>query len=75
MSEITGGELLVRCLHAEGIAHIHAITDGTYMMVLEAIERLKKVKAFLLEMSMRRCGRSTLLLLLAFEFHITENEV
>ncbi len=40
MSEITGGELLLRCLHAEGIAHIHAITDGTYMMVIEAIERL-----------------------------------
>ena len=40
MPEITGGELLLRCLHAEGIAHIHAITDGTYMMVIEAIERL-----------------------------------
>ncbi len=40
MAEITGGELLLRCLHAEGIKHIHAITDGTYMMVIEAIERL-----------------------------------
>jgi acetolactate synthase-1/2/3 large subunit len=40
MAEITGGELLVRCLHAEGIRYIHGITDGTYMMVLEALERL-----------------------------------
>ena len=42
MAEITGGELLIRCLHAEGIRFIHAITDGTYMMVLEALERLGK---------------------------------
>jgi acetolactate synthase-1/2/3 large subunit len=42
MGDITGGELLVRCLHAEGIRFIHAITDGTYMMVLEALERLGK---------------------------------
>lgn len=42
MAEITGGELLVRCLHAENIRFIHAITDGTYMMVLEALERLGK---------------------------------
>jgi acetolactate synthase-1/2/3 large subunit len=41
MAEITGGELLIRCLHAEGIRFIHAITDGTYMMVLEALERLE----------------------------------
>ncbi len=40
MAEITGGELLVRCLHAEGVENIHAITDGTYMMVIEALERL-----------------------------------
>ncbi|MEA3232244.1 MAG: thiamine pyrophosphate-binding protein [Thermodesulfobacteriota bacterium] len=40
MAKITGGELLLKCLHAEGIRHIHAITDGTYMMVIEAIERL-----------------------------------
>lgn len=40
MGEITGGELLVRCLHAEGVHFIHGIPDGTYMMVLEAIERL-----------------------------------
>jgi len=40
MAEITGGELLLKCLHAEGVRHIHAITDGTYMMVIEAIERL-----------------------------------
>jgi len=40
MTKITGGELLVRCLHAEGVKHIHAITDGTYMMVIEALERL-----------------------------------
>ena len=39
MSEITGGELLLRCLHAEGIQYVNAITDGTYMMVIEAIER------------------------------------
>ncbi len=42
MAEITGGELLIRCLHTEGIRFIHAITDGTYMMVLEALERLGK---------------------------------
>jgi acetolactate synthase-1/2/3 large subunit len=42
MAEITGGELLVRCLHAEGVRYVHAITDGTYMMVLEALERLGK---------------------------------
>ncbi len=42
MAEITGGELLVRCLHAEGVEYIHAITDGTYMMVIEALERLGK---------------------------------
>ena len=42
MGEITGGELLVRCLHAEGVENIHAITDGTYMMVIEALERLGK---------------------------------
>ena len=40
MAEMTGGELLLRSLHAEGVRHIHAITDGTYMMVIEAIERL-----------------------------------
>ena len=40
MAEITGGELLLRCLHAEGVRHIHAITDGTYMMVVEALERI-----------------------------------
>jgi acetolactate synthase-1/2/3 large subunit len=40
MGEITGGELLVRCLHAEGVSFIHGITDGTYMMVIEALERL-----------------------------------
>ncbi|MGD8492237.1 MAG: thiamine pyrophosphate-binding protein [Desulfobacterales bacterium] len=40
MAEITGGELLVRCLHAEGIRFVHAITDGTYMLVIEALERL-----------------------------------
>jgi acetolactate synthase-1/2/3 large subunit len=40
MAQITGGELLLRCLHAERVRFIHAITDGTYMMVLEALERL-----------------------------------
>ncbi len=40
MGDITGGELLLRCLHAEGVRHVHAITDGTYMMVVEALERL-----------------------------------
>jgi acetolactate synthase-1/2/3 large subunit len=37
MAEITGGELLVRCLHREGVRFIHGITDGTYMMVIEVI--------------------------------------
>ncbi len=40
MSEMTGGELLLRSLHAQGVQHIHAITDGTYMIFLEALERL-----------------------------------
>lgn len=40
MAEITGGELLLRSLHAQHIHHIHAITDGTYMIFLEALERL-----------------------------------
>ncbi len=40
MTEITGGELLLRSLHAEKVRHIHAITDGTYMIFLEALERL-----------------------------------
>jgi acetolactate synthase I/II/III large subunit len=42
MSEITGGELLLRSLHAENVRHITAITDGTYMIFLEALERLGK---------------------------------
>jgi acetolactate synthase I/II/III large subunit len=40
MAEITGGELLLKCLHAENVRYVHAITDGTYMMFLEALERL-----------------------------------
>lgn len=40
MAEITGGELLLRSLHAQNVHHIHAITDGTYMIFLEALERL-----------------------------------
>lgn len=40
MAEITGGELLVRSLHAEGVRHVWAIPDGTYMIFLEALERL-----------------------------------
>ncbi len=40
MSEITGGELLLRSLDAENVRHITAITDGTYMIFLEALERL-----------------------------------
>lgn len=40
MSEITGGELLLRSLHAEGVREIWAIPDGTYMVFLEALERL-----------------------------------
>lgn len=40
MSNMTGGELLLRALHAEQVRHIHAITDGTYMIFLEALERL-----------------------------------
>ena len=40
MAEITGGELLLKCLHVEKVRFVHAITDGTYMMFLEALERL-----------------------------------
>lgn len=40
MTEITGGELLLRSLHAENVKYITAITDGTYMIFLEALERL-----------------------------------
>jgi len=40
MSGITGGELLVRSLHAEGVRDVWAIPDGTYMIFLEALERL-----------------------------------
>lgn len=40
MAKITGGELLLKCLHAESVRYVHAITDGTYMMFLEALERL-----------------------------------
>ncbi|HEU4758629.1 MAG TPA: thiamine pyrophosphate-binding protein, partial [Dehalococcoidia bacterium] len=40
MGEITGGELLVRSLHAEGVRYVWAIPDGTYMIFLEALERL-----------------------------------
>ena len=40
MAEITGGELLLKCLHAEKVRFVHAIPDGTYMMFLEALERL-----------------------------------
>lgn len=40
MSEMTGGELLVRSLHAEGVRDVWAIPDGTYMIFLEALERL-----------------------------------
>ncbi len=42
MAEITGGELLLKCLHAESVRYIHAITDGTYMVFIEALERLGK---------------------------------
>jgi acetolactate synthase-1/2/3 large subunit len=42
MAEITGGELLVRSLQKEGVRFVHGITDGTYMMVIEALERLGK---------------------------------
>lgn len=38
--EMTGGELLLRALHAEGVRFIWAIPDGTYMIFLEALERL-----------------------------------
>jgi len=37
---ITGGELLVRSLAAEGVRDLWAIPDGTYMLALEALERL-----------------------------------
>ena len=40
MGEITGGELLLRSLHAEGVKYVWAIPDGTYMIFLEALERL-----------------------------------
>lgn len=40
MNEISGGELLLRCLHQERVEHVHAITDGTYMSFLEPLERL-----------------------------------
>ncbi len=40
MTDITGGELLLRSLHAENVRDINAITDGTYMIFLEALERL-----------------------------------
>lgn len=40
MGEITGGELLLRSLHGEGVQHVWAIPDGTYMIFLEALERL-----------------------------------
>ncbi len=40
MAEISGGELLLRALHAEGVRYVNAITDGTYMVFLEALERL-----------------------------------
>ena len=33
MSEITGGELLVRCLHAEGVDNIHEILDHSYGVI------------------------------------------
>ncbi|MCP4356784.1 MAG: thiamine pyrophosphate-binding protein, partial [Chloroflexi bacterium] len=42
MAEISGGELLLRSLHAENVKVINAITDGTYMIFLEALERLGK---------------------------------
>ncbi|MEM6583487.1 MAG: thiamine pyrophosphate-binding protein [Pseudomonadota bacterium] len=41
MSDIKGGELLLRCLQQENVKHIHAITDGTYMSMLEPLERLQ----------------------------------
>jgi len=40
MGDVTGGELLVMSLHAEGVRHVWAIPDGTYMIFLEALERL-----------------------------------
>lgn len=39
--QIKGGELLLRCLQQEQVEHIHAITDGTYMSMLEPLERLQ----------------------------------
>lgn len=41
MAEMTGGELLLRSLHAEGVKQVWAIPDGTYMIFLEALERLE----------------------------------
>src|SRR4030067_321462 len=37
MGEITGGELLLRSLHAEGVRHVWAIPDGTYMIFLGGV--------------------------------------
>ncbi len=41
MAPITGGELLLRALHAEGVRRIYAIPDGTYNVMLEALKRLR----------------------------------
>jgi acetolactate synthase-1/2/3 large subunit len=38
---MTGGELLLRSLHAEGVRHVFAIPDGTYNVVMEAMQRLR----------------------------------
>lgn len=39
MAEITGAELLINALHAEGMDNLHAITDGSYMTVMEVLHR------------------------------------
>jgi acetolactate synthase-1/2/3 large subunit len=39
MAEISGGELLLKCLHAERVRHLFAIPDGTYNIALEALQR------------------------------------
>ncbi|MBI5652186.1 MAG: thiamine pyrophosphate-binding protein [Chloroflexi bacterium] len=38
MSEITGGELLLKCLHAEGVTTIFGVLDGSYNAFLTKLD-------------------------------------
>lgn len=40
MAEISGGEILARMLHAEGVQKVFGIIDGTYFGFYEALHRL-----------------------------------